>query len=386
MPSLILESELATCSLPSCTTCVRHLHHCLRELRLSAMWIWKQFRWFAVKWLNKGPHSLTVQLRCFLGRVAGVSNPVLKKFHNVAWVSRFIISKTRLQLRVAGRLLGMWIVERISSDGIINQDVQISKSTFRALSRRSRLMKNLGSPNPEIVKRQGAHALIAATIRFLDSNNISKKMILNSVRRCYGPRKAQCNRRYRRLARVYEDMGIVMSTWFSASNFLDRECRPIPLATKPGPRSVYSLVRAARVSIAPRLAIALMRKSSCVAINSLGNFVAQRREFVLSDFAVLRAAIMMERYLDTLYRNTAPNRKKTVLLLERNCHVPEVNLKTISPILRDIKKRGSAYIEAVNGDIEGLRRKRSKQKGSGEMSVHIFAWTRSTRAMKKKRD
>jgi hypothetical protein len=247
-------------------------------------------------------------------------------------------------------------------------------------------MKNTGSLISEIVKHQGANALIGATIGFLNANNISKQLIVNSVRQYYGPRKAGRVRQYRRLARAYEDMGIVMTTWFSASNFLDSECRPIPLAIRPGPRSVYSLVRAARVSISPAFAIELMRKSTCVKVNALGNFVAQRREFVLPEFAVLRAALMIERYLDTLHRNTAPNRKRAVLLLERNCHVPEVNLKTISPILRDIKKRGSAYIDSVNGDIEGLRRKRSRHKGSGELSVHIFAWTRLARPAKNKRD
>jgi hypothetical protein len=117
----------------------------------------------------------------------------------------------------------------------------------------------------------------------------------------------------------------------------------------------------------------------------MGDFVALRREFVLPDFAVLRAALMMERYLETLHRNSALSKNKSVLLLERNCHVPEVNLKAIAPILRDIKKRGSAYIDSVNGDIEGLRRKRSRHKGSGEMSVHIFAWTRLARSAKNKR-
>jgi hypothetical protein len=246
-------------------------------------------------------------------------------------------------------------------------------------------MKNSGPPISEIVRHQGANALIAATIAFLNANNIPKQLIVSSVRQYYGPRKAERVRQYRRLARAYEDMGIVMTKWFSASNFLDRECRPIPLAIRPGPRSVYSLVRAARVSISPALAIELMRKSPCVRVNALGNFVAQRREFVLPDFAILRAALMIERYLDTLRRNTTPNRKSAVLLLERNCHVPEVNLKTISPILRDIKKRGSAYIDSVNGDIEGLRRKRSRHKGSGELSVHIFAWTRLARPAKTKR-
>ena len=145
-------------------------------------------------------------------------------------------------------------------------------------------------------------------------------------------------------------------------------------------------MRAARVPISTAIAIQLMHRSPSITVDSLGNFVAQRREFVLPDFAVPRAALVIERYLDTLHRNSVSHKRQSVLLLERNCHVPEVNLKTIAPILRDIKKRGSAYIDSVNGDIEELRRKRSRRKGSGEMSVHIFAWTRFARPARTKRE
>src|ERR1700744_1307830 len=195
-------------------------------------------------------------------------------------------------------------------------------------------MKNAAFPIAEIAKQQGANALIAATVGFLRANSISKELILKSVREFYDPRKAMTGiRQFRKLARAYEDMGIVMSTWFSASNFLDRECRPVPLGIKRGSRSIYSLVRAARVSISPAFAIELMRRSPCIGLNSVGNFVAQRREFVLPDFTVMRAAIMMERYLDTLHRNSDKSKSQSVLLLERNCHVPEVNLKAIAPVL-----------------------------------------------------
>jgi hypothetical protein len=247
--------------------------------------------------------------------------------------------------------------------------------------------KNSDSPSADIVKRQGANALIAATIEFLNANDISKRLIVNSIRRYYSPRKPTDNvRQYRKLARAYEHMGIVMSTWYSSSTFLDSECRPIPLSIRPGHKSVYALVRAARVPISTEIAIELMHRSPSIGVDSRGNFVAQRREFVLPDFAVPRAALVIGRYLDTLHRNSVSHKRKSVLLLERNCHVPEVNLKTIAPILRDIKTRGSAYIDSVNGDIEGLRRKRSRRKGSGEMSVHIFAWTRFARPAKYKRD
>jgi hypothetical protein len=248
-------------------------------------------------------------------------------------------------------------------------------------------MKNSDSPTLDIVKHQGAHALIGATIAFLNANNISKQVIVNTIREYYSLRRPTDGvRQYRKLARAYELMGIVMSTWYSSSDFIDSECRPIPLRLGPGPKSVRALVRAARVPISTATAIELMQRSPSIRVDSLGSFVAQRREFVLPDFAVPRAALVIERYLDTLHRNSVPNKRKSVLLLERNCHVPEVDLKTIAPILRDIKNRGSAYIDSVNGDIEELRRKRSRRKASGEMSVHIFAWTRLARSAKYKRD
>jgi hypothetical protein len=236
------------------------------------------------------------------------------------------------------------------------------------------------SPYLDVVKQQSANALMSATIAFLRSNNISKQLILDSIRDELGEQKTKGNiRQYRRLARAYEDMGIVMSTWFSSPKFLDKDCKPLPLSVGPGPRSVLGLVRASRVSISATIAIEFMRSSSSIRDDGAGKLVAMRREFVLPHFAVPRAALVIERYLDTLHRNSARKKKQAVLLLERNCHVPEVNLMTVAPILRDIKKRGSAYINSVNGDIEELRRKRSRNKGSGELSVHIFAWTRLSR-------
>ncbi len=225
--------------------------------------------------------------------------------------------------------------------------------------------------------------MLTAMLEFFRANNISKKLILNSIRRTYDLRRPRADfRQFRNLVRAYEDMGIVMSTWYSRQTYLDKECRPIPLTTGPGARSISGLVRASRVSISPRVAIELLRRSPSIRVDASGNLVAQRREFVLPDFAVLRAAMFIERYLDTLRRNSSRSKGKAVLLLERNCHVPEVNLNTIAPILRDIKRRGSAYIESVDGDIEGLRLRRSIRKGAGEMSVHVFAWTRLSKTRK----
>lgn len=250
--------------------------------------------------------------------------------------------------------------------------------------------RNGNSSFTDVVNRQSANALLAATLAFLRTNNVSEQAILRAVRQNCSSRNPSAGvREYRKLAREYEDMGIVMSTWYSHPRFLDKECRPVPLSSGSGPRSISSLVRAARVSVTRATAIDLMRRSASIRVDGEGKLHAVRREFVLPNFAVPRAALVIERFLDTLHRNSSSNissnKRESILLLERHCHVPEVNLNTIAPVLRDIKKRGSAYIESVNGDIECLRVKRPRHKGTGEMSVHIFAWTRLSRARKQDR-
>jgi len=220
-------------------------------------------------------------------------------------------------------------------------------------------------------------ALLAATTDFLLANDISKKLIVKSVRQHH--RRQNLNsrvRQYRRMVRAYEDMGIVMSTWFSLPKFLDSDSRPLPLTAVRGPYSLPSLVRSSHVKISAAFAVELLQQSPSVRIDARGNYVALSRVFVLPDFEVLRAALVIERYLDTLRRNSSAQRSDTTLLLERNCHVPEIDLRRISPILRDIKGRGTAFMDSVDGDIEAHRTSRSGRKGVGELGVLIFAWTR----------
>ncbi len=232
----------------------------------------------------------------------------------------------------------------------------------------------------ELAKQESATALLAATFEFLLGNNISKKLIVESARQHRGRRKSDKSvRQYRRLARAYEDMGMVMSTWFSLPRFLDPESRPLPLAAVRGRQSVPSLVRLSRVKISAGLAVELMRQSPSIRIDGRGNFVALKRVFVLPDFEVPRAALVIERYLDTLRRNSSAQRNDTTLLLERNCHVPEIDLRRINPMLRDIKGRGTAFMDSVDGDIEAHRIRRSGRKGVGELGVLIFAWTRPSK-------
>ncbi len=234
---------------------------------------------------------------------------------------------------------------------------------------------------PDLVIQHGANALLAAAFSFLRSNDISKEFILKSVHQHYGRKKSKRGTiEYKRILQAYEDMGTIMSTWYSLPRFLDSASRPLSLAVRRGSRSIASLVRYSRVSITTAVATQLMRQSPSIRVDAEGNFWALKRVFVLPEFAVPRAALVIERYLDTLRKNASAHKKGSTLLLERNCHVPELDLKTIAPILRDIKSRGTAFMNSVDGDIEARRPRRTTRKGVGELGVLIFAWTRPSKA------
>jgi hypothetical protein len=246
-------------------------------------------------------------------------------------------------------------------------------------------MKRTRIPNPELMIQQGATALLAATFKFLRRNDISHDAIVSSMRQPIRSKDKDSVAFYR-LMRAYEAMGIVISTWYSQPKFLDKSGCPLPLTVTAGARSVANLIRASRVRIPKYMVIELMRQSPSVKWNSDGTFSAVRRVFVLPEFEVPRAALVVERYLDTLQRNASGRRRETTLLLERSCHAPGVNLKTIAPILRDIKERGTAFMDSVDGEIEACRVPRARQRAVGELGVLVFAWTSPSRKARVRKD
>jgi hypothetical protein len=141
------------------------------------------------------------------------------------------------------------------------------------------------SPFLDVVNRQAASVLLAATLTFLRTNNVSKQLILDSIQRnCRHQKPRQDVRQFRRLARAYEDMGIVMSTWFSSPKFLNAECLPLSLKCGSGPLSISSLVRASRVSISPSIALDLMRRSPSIQIDSVGKRFSAKARVCVAGF------------------------------------------------------------------------------------------------------
>ena len=242
--------------------------------------------------------------------------------------------------------------------------------------RRNARDKILGTTN-----EQAAAALLAATFAFLISNDISPDFILQCARQSFSRKKATKKFRvYEQAARTYEGMGMLMSAWFSLPRFLDSHGLPLPLTAAGGPRSIQNLVRASRLKMPASRAIELMRRSPSIYVDPDGKYNALKRVFFLPEFGLARAALVIERYLDTLRKNSSAHKNGTSLLLERNCHVPEIDLTKIIPILRDIKTRGTAFMDSVDGDIEAHRSQKRSQKKVGELGVLVFAWTRHSKA------
>jgi len=238
-------------------------------------------------------------------------------------------------------------------------------------------------PTYDLANQQGATALLAATFDFLKRNNVTDSEIVRYAHQHCLLHRRENLRSYRRLMRTYEDMGVIMAIWFSQPKFLDKSGSPLPLTILAGPHSMANLVRASHVRISLTLVLKLMRKSPSIRVNSDGTLSALRRVFVLSDFRVPRAAFVVDRYLDTLKRNSSSRNGKTTLLVERSCHASGIDLKSITPILRDIKRRGAAFMDSVDGEIESCRVQSTKKKGVGELGVLIFAWTRPRKSVKR---
>jgi hypothetical protein len=236
------------------------------------------------------------------------------------------------------------------------------------------------------LNQQGANALLAATFDFLRRNRIPKKFILEFIRKhLVRNQRDRSLRVYRELEQAQEDMGVIMGTWFSHPKFLDSSANPLPITAGNGPNSITHLVRASGARVQVSIALELMRRSRSVKISGDGRLVALRRAFVLPKLEVLRAAFVVERYLDTLQQIALGKKKETPLILERSCHVSEVDLAKIVPILRDIESRGTAFMDSIDGDLECRRLRKSKRKSVGELGVHVFVWTRSTNGTSKSR-
>jgi hypothetical protein len=199
-------------------------------------------------------------------------------------------------------------------------------------------------------------------------------------------RRGRRTNEYVDFIKTYEEMGILLSTWYTNGKFLDGEGNVLALApTSRGSRSIGRLIKASGITLQTETAVSLLRMSPSIRIDSRGWFVAIKRAFVLDSFEIPRAALIVERFLETLRTNELGRNEEIPILLERSCYVTGVDNRRVPPLLRDIRSKGVAFMDSVDGEIEAHRLVKASKAATGEMGVVTFAWTRDEAGSRKKR-
>ena len=239
------------------------------------------------------------------------------------------------------------------------------------------------------VNEKAAVALVRSTLLFLRNQGFNAqnlRRVLDQASR--SPRKKRRTRldEFVEYIKAYEEMGILLSTWYTDRRFLDDSGNVLALApVSRGRRSIGALVRASGIALTVEAAMPLLRRSPSISVDARGWFVALRRAFMLEDFEIPRAALIVERFLETLRTNELGRNEQLPILLERSCYVTRVNKRKVPALLRDIRSKGVAFMDAVDGEIEAHRIAKASKVATGEMGVVTFAWIKSKRVSKKKR-
>ena len=96
-------------------------------------------------------------------------------------------------------------------------------------------MKKAYPTSSNTVNKQGAAVLLTAAIDFLRLNAIEEDWIVDFTSRYISGNGNKPNvLRFRRMLRAYEDMSMVMSTWYANPQFLDGFGQPLPLSESRG--------------------------------------------------------------------------------------------------------------------------------------------------------
>jgi hypothetical protein len=238
----------------------------------------------------------------------------------------------------------------------------------------------------KIAQHQAGDVLLDSTIEFLIRNGFPRVRISARLnRRRASNRSFRERNAFNNVVRAYEDMGSVLSTWYDCPDFLNRDGSPTPITIGASRRSVRRLLKESGVRTSAAEAIDLFRRSPSVRFDGKSKFFALRRVFVLPKFDLARAALVVPRYLDTLSLNSTAQQTGTIKLLERQCSVSRVDLKSIAPILRRIKEEGTSFVDSIDAQLEESSVKRRAKSANSELGLVVFAWINGHSRKTKKR-
>ena len=238
------------------------------------------------------------------------------------------------------------------------------------------------------VTEQAAVALVRAVMCFLSEQGGGAQKLQYFISKAQQPhrKRGRSANDYVEFIRTYEEMGILLSTWHTNSKFLDKEGNVLALAPRSkGSRSIGGLIKASGTRLKLETAIAFLQISPSISVDSRGWLVATKRAFALETFEIPREALIVGRFLETLRTNELGRSYGGPILLERSCYVTGVDKKKVPPLLRDIRSKGVAFMDSVDGEIEAHRLVKAPKTATGEMGVVTFAWTRDAATSRKGR-
>jgi hypothetical protein len=237
------------------------------------------------------------------------------------------------------------------------------------------------------VQLDAAEVILTAMVRFLMKHGVSESWIKEKI--CGVKRRGRSNAALKRFDGVYldyHDMGAILATWFSRSEYLDSDGRPLALsiAQQNGP-SIRSLVRDANVTISHINAVRLLHASPSIKKNRNGQLRPVWQVFVLNDFEVPRAAKVISRYLETVNFNSSAQKHKNQKLLERDCCAIGLKPESVRDLQAEIRYRSKSYLNAVDQKFESLRLKNGKKRTQAEVGLMIFSWSAARNQNSRKR-
>ena len=257
------------------------------------------------------------------------------------------------------------------------------------MSRTVNLLSKTRDLDRDAVRAEAAQALFVALLSFLRNEGFSESGISRTFNNAKlqsqeGTRRPTVTRKLRQFLRVYQDMGALFATWYSDPRFLDGDGRPLPLKVRGNRQSIKSLAAASRVHVPCSLIVKLMLLSPVIRECSDKSLVEEGRVFMLPGFELLRASLVVGRFLDTLQRNSKPSKAGLNQIFERSSYANQINQEQMARLLRDIKERGTAFLDSVDGQMEFSRAKTSREGSQGELGVFMFAWMQAPNKRKAK--
>jgi len=203
-----------------------------------------------------------------------------------------------------------------------------------------------------LIQRQSAEVLLSAAVAFLTASNVPPKLIrilINDL--LERPRRIRARRNYKKIIWQFDEIGLLLATWFSNPSFLDSSGNPFPLSSGKGVLSLANLILQSGARITPYAALALLKQSTSVKIDVDGKLHALRRVFVATNYDLPRAAFTLDCLLNTLEQNARHRKGGGIQLLERISLVKNINIDRLAPSLRNINEHGTAFMDAVDGEL-----------------------------------